>query len=96
MADIKEIRTLVEMISTASDHSVERYDSERIRFIERSRQLATAVVELFDELSQSHETLTLACEFLHNGTPICNGSDLHADLLVCRDLLSALKLEGGA
>ena len=39
----EEIQTLCEMIESASDHVLERYDSERDRFISRARELARIV-----------------------------------------------------
>jgi hypothetical protein len=96
MADVEEIRTLIDMLSSASHHAIERFDSERDRFIERGKHLASEVTELLEELGGMHETLETACQFLTNGAPIHSGSDLHSDLLVCRDRLAAMKSKGGA
>lgn len=41
--DVEELRTLCEMLTSASDHVLDRYDSERERFIQRARQLASLV-----------------------------------------------------
>lgn len=42
-----------------------------------------------------YETLRTACEYLGNGTPIHNGSDLHADLIVARDMADEMASSGG-
>jgi hypothetical protein len=38
------------MLISASDHVLERYDSERDRFISRAKQLAVAVQEMLEDL----------------------------------------------
>ncbi len=48
--DEAEIRTLCDMLISASDHVLERYDSERDRFISRAKQLAVAVQEMLEDL----------------------------------------------
>jgi hypothetical protein len=43
-----------------------------------------------NQLDHLYETLRTACEYLDNGTPIRNGSDLHADLVAARDMIDEI------
>jgi hypothetical protein len=44
--------------------------------------------DLLNAATNAHDVLTSICEFLANGTPVVNGSDLHADALAYRDQLA--------
>jgi len=50
-----EMRTLCEMLLSASDHCLDRYQSELDVFVRRARELARDVLEL-DEVSDEKET----------------------------------------
>jgi hypothetical protein len=45
--------------------------------------------KLLAAATNAHDLLVNVCEFLGNGTPIVNGSDMHADACVFRDQLFA-------
>lgn len=53
--------------------------------------------DLLNAAENALEALETACEFLANGTPINNGSDLHTDMVAFRDQLRHVtaKAKGG-
>lgn len=104
--DTRLMREVANSLAGITDREVVRFDSERDRFVSHGRCLSRMVLaalpgiestnDLFAAAKAANEALVEACEFLLHGTPIRNGSDLHRDLLVCRDQTAAAIAKVGA
>lgn len=64
----------------------DRQKQQRLEDVANARLIAESPRNL-TAIRDTYQTLTDVLEFLNNGTPIRNGSDLHADLIVRRDQL---------
>lgn len=76
-----EIQTLCDMILSASDHVLERYQSEMSRFVSRARELAAIIQKSGAEQCGNCDGYGKGIEGLHGNEfvcPDCRGSGLVA------------------
>lgn len=85
------------MITKASDdkftiaHVICEYQQKQQREEDiANAHLMAASPELFEIATWSLEAFETACDFLANGTPIRNGSELNVDMIACRDKLRSI------